>query len=158
MKIESTTGHYGITVTGDVQAAKLEELAALGLAQGILYRGVFADLRETTGAKRKMEDSAPYDAAKAAIVKAAIAKAVVAYLVNPLIVVDSYDGAEAKAPKFAREKKKFAEKESTAAGLEAWLKAFAGYTGATHGDDGEYSVEALAAAKAAIDKFLAENI
>lgn len=73
-------------------------------------------------------------------------------------IVVRYDGAAKAEPKFAREKKKFVEKESTAEGLAAWLAKFAGYTGATHGDDGEYSVDALAAAKAAIDKFLAENI
>lgn len=61
-------------------------------------------------------------------------------------------------PKFQREKLKFAEKESTEEGLEAWLKRFAGYTGPTHGEDKEYAVEALQAAKKAIDEFLAKNI
>lgn len=74
------------------------------------------------------------------------------------VVVTEYDGPDKAEPKFAREKKKFAEKESTPAGLEAWLKSFCGYAGPTHGEDKEYAVEALVAAKAAIDKFLRENI
>lgn len=61
-------------------------------------------------------------------------------------------------PKFQREKLKFAEKESTEEGLEAWLGRFARYAGPTHGEDKEYAVEALAAAKRAIDEFLAKNI
>lgn len=62
-------------------------------------------------------------------------------------------------PKFQREKLKFAEKESSEKGLEAWLKDFCGYTGATHTEDGEgYATEALATAKLAIDKFIASNI
>lgn len=69
-------------------------------------------------------------------------------------VASRYDGAIKAEPKFAREKKKFAEKESSEAGLEAWLKSFVGYTGATHGEDGEYSTEALAATKIKIDAFL----
>ncbi len=72
--------------------------------------------------------------------------------------VTRYDGPAKAEPKYAREKKKFAEKESTSEGLEAWLKKFAGYEGATHGEDGEYAVEALQSAKAAIDEFLAKNI
>lgn len=65
---------------------------------------------------------------------------------------------ESAGPAYAREKKKFAEKESTEAGLAAWLESFCGYTGESHGADGEYAVEALAAAKRAIDEFLAKNI
>lgn len=74
------------------------------------------------------------------------------------VSIVQYDGAQSAEPKYAREKKKFAEKESTPAGLDAWLKSFVKYDGPSHGEDGEYAVEALSAAKAAIDKFLAENI
>ncbi len=74
------------------------------------------------------------------------------------VLVSRYDGPAKAEPKYAREKKKFAEKESTEAGLEAWLESFCGYTGETHGADGEYAVEALQSAKAAIDEFLAKNI
>lgn len=94
MKIETTTGHYGITVTGSVQQDKLEELATLGLAQGVLYRGVFAELRETTGAKRKLEESAPFKADVAEIVKAAIAAAVKPYGDSFTVNVIEYVGGE----------------------------------------------------------------
>ena len=68
--------------------------------------------------------------------------------------------AEGKAgePVYARERKKFAEKESTEEGLDGWLERFAGYVGPTHGDDGEYAPAALQAAKVAIDRFLKENV
>ncbi len=70
------------------------------------------------------------------------------------VSVVKYEGSGTEV-KSAREKKKFAQWESEPMGLEAKLKAFAGYTGDTHGADGEYEPAALAAAKVAIDKAMA---
>lgn len=102
MKIETTTGHYGITVSGDIADAKLTELATLGLSQGVLYRGVFAKLRETTGAKRELDKSAAFDATVGEKVKAAIAEAVRAYGTFDVTVAE-YIGGESTSDKPTKE-------------------------------------------------------
>lgn len=93
MKIETTTGHYGITITGDVNAEKRDELAVLGLSQGVLYRDVFAKMRETTGAKRSLDESVPFNEDVALKVVDAVEKAVKDYGIFTVDVVN-YEGGE----------------------------------------------------------------
>ncbi len=183
MKIETTwnSGTFTLAHSAEVEEALLPTLAAFGLRYLVQRNsghdkalGAFttdkslADKPKGDGPWRRKDwkrSTVEYTDALARKLEGVYAKAKLsededgeAVELPVTTVASRYDGAAKAEPKFAREKKKFAEKESTAAGLEAWLKAFAGYTGATHGEDGEYAVEALAAAKAAIDKFLAENI
>ncbi len=94
MKIETTTGKYAIVLTGTVQPEKAGELQALGVAQGLLYRGVFAELRETTGAKRRYENCADFDSAIAEKVNVAISKAVKDYLTDVRVDVSEYVPSE----------------------------------------------------------------
>lgn len=151
MKLKTTTGKYAIEVSGEILPAKLAELAELGLAQGVLYRGVFAELRELTGAKRKLEDSAAFDAGKAKLVMEAITKALAPYVPDHEIAVTEYVGGEPAALKYKAEREKASAHES-AGDLEAWLAAKVGFTGETHGADGEFSREMLHAIKVKVDE------
>ena len=76
IEIKTSTGFYAITLRGAIREDKVMALATAGIASDALYRGVFAPGREITGAKRKLEESAPFDSAKAAKLKAMVEKAV----------------------------------------------------------------------------------
>lgn len=151
MKIETTTGKYKIVVEGGILPAKMEELATLGLAQGVLYRGVFAELRELTGAKRKLEDSAAFDAGKGEKVGAAVLAALAPFMGPAEVAVTEYVGGEPAALKYKAEREKASAHES-AGDLEEWLEAKVGFTGETHGADGEFSREMLHAIKVKVDE------
>ncbi len=110
MKIETTTGKYAIVLSGSVQPEKASELQALGVAQGLLYRGVFAELRETTGAKRRYENCADFDPEVANTVSVAIAKAVKDYLTDVRVDVSEYVPSES------------GDNKPTAEATELWTK------------------------------------
>lgn len=145
-EIKTTTGRYAIAVNGNILPEKVQELAVLGLAQGVLYRGVFAELRETTGAKRKFEDSAAFDKAVADKVGSAIAEALAPFMGAAEVAVTEYVGGEASEVKFKAEKAKASEHESKG-DLEQWLAEKIGFTGETHGADGEFARPMLQAIK-----------
>lgn len=150
MKIETTTGRYAITVEGSILTEKKDELALLGLSQGVLYRGVFAELREKTGAKRKLEDSAAFTQPVADAVGAAVMKALLPFMGATEVAVTEYSGGEAVALKLKGEIAKASEHESKG-DLAAWLAAKVGFTGPTHGEDGEFARPMLLAIKAKVD-------
>ncbi len=62
---------------------------------------------------------------------------------------------EVGEPKYAGAKRAMSRHES-ANDLEVWLKDKIGYAGPTHGDDGEYHVDALRAIKSYVDKLNSE--
>lgn len=167
VKIDTSTGFYRVQVEGEVKADKLQAVVNDGIAQGCLYRGVFAAGREITGAKRKLDESAPFDASKAEELNALCVKALTDVLNDPVITVTQYVPPEGKDTTLASAKEAalaaFGKHES-AGDLEEWLAASYDYTGPTHGADGEYHPDALAPvlkkaqanARAALDAMRAE--
>lgn len=95
---------------GSVQPEKAGELQALGVAQGLLYRGVFAELRETTGAKRRYENCADFDREVAGKVEEAVRKAVKDYLTDIRVDVSEYVPSES------------GDNKPTAEATELWTK------------------------------------
>lgn len=162
---------FRITAVFDMGALPMAETAVKVCEHGfvsLLYRGGASVALAALGAEKASE--VEFDADKAQ----AIADALETWFADGCpakrgedvglpggitvgITVTRYEHGATAEPKYAREKKKLGEKES-AGTLEKWLADFCGYTGDTHGDDGEYHRDALASAKKAIDAFLAKNI
>lgn len=114
----------------------------------------------TEGGKQKRKDGwkrgdVDYDAASAAKLQAVYASFDVSETVKLPIVTEVGEYVRDVAePKYAAAKAAMARHES-ADDLEAWLASKIKFDGATHGDDGEYNVEALKAIDAFVKAQLA---
>lgn len=170
MKIETkwNLGNFTVSLTADVKPEMDQKLANLGL----LYLGQrVSEVDKILGGFEKKGDKmvrkekwkradVEYSEALKHALNAAFTELTLPdeTKLECDVVIGQYVPTKSE-PKFQREKLKFAEKESSPAGLDAWLKSFVGYEGPSHTEDGEsYSPEALAAAKLAIDKFIAANV
>ncbi len=154
-----TMGNFTVSLKAELN----EQATAKAVEKGLLWAGqrksglddtlsgVDAKKRKAQGFKR---DSVAYSQAMAERLKALFSTVELDdnVVVETEVTVGEYVPTTADS-KFVKETEVMSRHESKG-DLEEWLKSTVGYSGDTHGEDGEYSKEALGAIRAYAKRLL----
>ncbi len=158
IKTEWTLGNFTVALSAEVTEKQLTYLASKGLLwlgqrQSKVDRtlGGYSGDKRIKGFKRSEVSFTPTLAER---LKADFETLEVEdeITLTPMVSVGEYV-RETAEPKYKREKEVALRHESKG-DLEEWLEAKVGYTGDTHGEDGEYSTEMLSHLKVFLDEAL----
>jgi len=158
IKTEWNLGNFTVALSADVDDGQLRYLASKGLLWlGQRQSKVDKTLGGYNGDKRikgfkRSEVSYTPTLAKGLTADFETLEVEDEITLTPSVVVTEYV-RETAEPKYKREKEVAGRHESKG-DLEEWLADKVGYTGDTHGEDGEYSVEMLSKLKAFLDEAL----
>jgi hypothetical protein len=160
IKTEWNLGNFTVALSAEVDDGGLKYLASKGLlwlgqrqSQVDKTLGGYSGDKRIKGFKRGEVEFTP-TLAKNLEADFADLEVKDEFQVSPTVMVTEYI-RETAEPKYKREKEVALRHESKG-DLEEWLKDKVGYTGDTHGEDGEYNTEMLRELKVFLDDAMAK--